>query len=123
MNLLLDSHVLVWYDDPARLSTELRRQIETAGRVFVSAATVWELTMKQHAGKLRLPRSIRQVAAFWGFTLLDLTAAHAELAGSLPLHHRDPFDRMLVAQAKLDALTLVTHDATLAQYDVPLLRV
>lgn len=94
--------------------------------VAVSAASLWEIAVKQALGKLRLPALARD----WlpgelersGFTPLSITARHALSAGALPPHHRDPFDRMLVAQALEESLTLVTSDATLAVYGVTLLR-
>ncbi len=123
MNLLLDSYVLLWYDDPGQLNAGVRREIDRASRICVSAATVWELTLKQTIGKLSPQRNIIELATHYSCELLVISASRGELAGKLPLHHRDPFDRMLVAQAMIEGLTLVTHDATLSQYDVPILRV
>lgn len=120
---MLDSHVLLWYDHANGLSDDTRKQIEDAAKAYVSVVTVWELTLKQTLGKLGPPFNVWQTATRNGFELLAIGASHAELAGSLPLHHRDPFDRMLVAQAMVEGLTLVTHDATLERYEVRLLRV
>ena len=121
MKLLLDSHVLLWYDRSTALKPAVRSIVDSAESVSVSAATVWELTYKESLGKLALPSTVMRVAERYGITLLNITPEHAQVAGSLPLHHRDPFDRMLVAQAMLEGLTLVTHDRTLQQYSIPVL--
>src|SRR3954469_7706249 len=111
MRLLLDTHVVLWWltDDPA-LADSVKDHIDTEPDVFVSAATIWELTIKQAAGKLG-PVDIPERVA--GSELRDLPMAshHAIVAGRLPQIHRDPFDRMLVAQAQCEGLTLVTRDA------------
>ena len=95
----------------------------TADAVFVSAASVWELEMKRKAGRLRAPEDIEWLVDGAGYEQLDITFEHARIAGRLPLHHRDPFDRMLVAQARVEGLTLATADRDLAAYDVPILEV
>ena len=121
--LLLDTHVLLWYmeDDP-RLGPEIRGTMEQAApQVFVSVASVWEMSIKRALGKLRVPANLAQTLTATGVQLLAITLAHALAAGALPPHHRDPFDRMLVAQAQLEGLTLVTHDARLRPYVVPVL--
>jgi PIN domain nuclease of toxin-antitoxin system len=101
----------------------VRGQInEPANEVFVSAATVWELAIKRALNKLRLPGDLPREIITSGFTALAVSMDHALAAGALPAHHNDPFDRMLIAQARLETLTLVTHDARFAAYDVPLLR-
>jgi PIN domain nuclease of toxin-antitoxin system len=125
MNLLLDTHVFLWaVEDSPRLSNEARQAI-TEGRniVFVSAATAWELAIKRAIGKLRTPGGdyLEELRAH-RFTALDITSEHALAVEMLPPHHKDPFDRMLVAQARLEKLTLVTHDPRLRPYDVPLIE-
>jgi PIN domain nuclease of toxin-antitoxin system len=125
---LLDSHVALWaLGDPDRLGPAARAAIVDPGHeVLVSAASLWEISIKQALGKLRLPAAARD----WlpgelersGFDTLSVTAAHALSAGALPPHHRDPFDRMLIAQAIEESLTLVTSDGRLAVYGVSLLR-
>ena len=120
MRLLLDSHVLIWWlaDDP-RLRSEARAAVASAeSLVAVSAATAWELSIKIAAGKLEVPGDLKQQLAQTGFSSLPVTAEHAFLAGSLPPHHTDPFDRMLVAQAQLEGFTLVTRDPRIAAYGV-----
>jgi PIN domain nuclease of toxin-antitoxin system len=121
--LLLDSHALLWWqDDDARLGTRVREAIEQPGLpLFFSVASIWELAIKQALGKLDVPGSLLEVLAEESFTELPISSAHALTAGALPPHHRDPFDRMLVAQAQSEGLTLVTNDARITGYDVPVL--
>ena len=119
MRLLLDSHVALWWlaaaDD---LGPECIALIESADEVRFSAVTPWELGIKRALGKIDFPDDLVAALGAAGFTELPITAAHADLAPRLPTHHRDPFDRMLVAQAQLEALRLVSADAALAPYDV-----
>lgn len=119
MRLLLDSHVVLWWlEDNNSLGSECRTLIERADEAFVSVVTPWELGIKRSLGKLSMPDGLVEVLSSDGFQSLSITAAHAELAPALPAHHRDPFDRMLVAQAQLETLVLVTADDVLAKYDV-----
>jgi PIN domain nuclease of toxin-antitoxin system len=123
LNLLLDTHALLWwlFDDP-RLSQAARTAI--AGQdstVFVSPASVWEISIKQALGRLEAPPDIEGQLAASRFQTLLITVAHAYAAGSLPRHHNDPFDRMLVAQAAAQGLTIVTRDSRIARYGVPVL--
>jgi PIN domain nuclease of toxin-antitoxin system len=122
VRLLLDSHVgLWWLDDHPSLGSQCRDQLRMAQEVFFSAVTPWELGIKRALGRIVIPDGLADALTACGFTPLPITPAHAERAPVLPPHHRDPFDRMLVAQAQLDALTLVTADDTLRSYDVDLL--
>ncbi len=123
MRLLLDSHVFLWWKsaDP-RLSNTLVAIIGSAAEVYVSAATAWELGLKEALAKLRLPESVEDGVASAGFLELPVTFHHTRKATLLPPHHRDPFDRMMVAQALCENLTLVTHDEQILQYEVPILR-
>lgn len=120
MSYLLDSHVLLWWlEDSPRIRAALRNTlIDPQVRVLVSAASVWEIGIKQALGKLQAPESIIDLLQDEGFEELAITGTHAAAAASLPALHRDPFDRMLVAQARLDRLTLITHDETINMYDV-----
>lgn len=123
MRLLLDAHALLWWlgDDPT-LSAGARASIaEPSNEIFVSAATVWEIAIKTALGKLEAPGSVAAALDAAGFDELPVTAADAEAAGALPPHHRDPFDRMLVAQAtRLDAV-IVTRDGVFTAYGVRVL--
>lgn len=123
MRLLLDTHALLWaVSDPDEL-TERARDVLRDGRneVLVSAASVWEIAIKRALGKLTVPDDLGPVLAAVSFSPLPISLEHASLAGSLPPHHRDPFDRMLIAQAQLESLTIVTRDARFARYGVQLL--
>ncbi len=116
MNLLLDTHVLIWWDEGRRLSSAARRAIRDADAVYVSAASAWEIAIKIGLGRLRPTRTVEQAAAESGFLELPVTFRHAELVAQLPAHHRDPFDRLLVAQAEAERLTLVTRDPVFQRY-------
>ncbi|WP_135256814.1 type II toxin-antitoxin system VapC family toxin [Thermus caldilimi] len=117
MNLLLDSHIVLWWlSDDRRLSRRARRLIEGADQVFVSAATTWELAVKASLGKLRMPEGFVEVVEEEGFTHLPITPVHAMAVQSLPWHHRDPFDRILLAQAMVEGVRLMSADQALASY-------
>lgn len=119
MRVLLDSHVALWWlDDHVALGPRCREIIETADEAYFSAVTPWELGIKRALGKLTMPDGFVTTLSSGGFLPLAISVEHAEHAPTLPPHHRDPFDRMLVAQAKLEALTVVTADEALAAYDV-----
>lgn len=120
--LLLDTHIVLWWlaDDPT-LSEEIKETIDEEIDVFVSAATVWELAIKQQLGKITAPVDLPEQIRDSELTNLPIASDHAVEAGRLPLIHRDPFDRMLVAQARLQGLTLVTRDKVLHEYNVALL--
>jgi len=124
MNLLLDTHVLLWWlDDHPALSKKAKAAIaDGKNLVFVSAVIIWEIRIKQALGKLKIPRNFRRVLDDQPFEVLDITVEHAHAVGDLPAHHRDPFDRMLVAQAKVEGLTLVTRDIHLKKYKIPLIE-
>lgn len=118
--LLLDTHAFLWWlaDDP-RLGTGARERIaEPANAVYVSAATGWEIGIKKAVGKLRAPDDLDAMVPGEGFTHLPITFFHGEQAGALPPHHRDPFDRMLVAQAQAEGLVVVTRDPQIRAYGI-----
>jgi PIN domain nuclease of toxin-antitoxin system len=119
VRLLLDTHVLLWALAGKRLSREAKAAIQDPGNaVFVSAATLWELSIKASLGRIAMPDDLAAVLADQDIEVLPITGAHALAVGDLPPLHRDPFDRMLVAQARTEKLVLVTRDADLARYDV-----
>ena len=124
MNLLLDTHVLLWWlNDEPKLSKKSKAAIaEGKNLVFVSAVVVWEIRIKEALGKLEIPRNFRSVLESQPFEMLDMTVEHAHAVKDLPVHHRDPFDRMLIAQAKVEGFTLLTHDARLKKYKVSLME-
>jgi PIN domain nuclease of toxin-antitoxin system len=114
--------VLWWLADDRTLSAELKTAIDEEIDVFVSAATIWEVAIKQQLGKITAPSDLPERIRDSELANLPITSDHAIAAGRLPLIHRDPFDRMLVAQAQSERLTLVTRDRSLRQYEVPLLQ-
>jgi PIN domain nuclease of toxin-antitoxin system len=120
VRLLIDTHVLLWWDRQLRsLSRPLRAAIEDeANDIFVSAASIWEIAIKRAAGKLNFRRSIVDAVSDFGFEILAVTGSHAEQAGGLPRHHNDPFDRLIVAQAYLEGMTLGTQDRLMQPYGV-----
>ena len=124
MNLLLDTHVLLWWlDDHPHLSKRARAVIANSQNlVFVSAAVIWEICIKHALNKLEIPSNFRKVLERQDFEQLDITIDHAYAVENLPPHHRDPFDRMLVAQAKVEGMNLVTHDIRLGKYKIPLIK-
>jgi PIN domain nuclease of toxin-antitoxin system len=113
---------LWWSDDPALVRREARAAVEDArNEILVSAASVWEAAIKVAAGRLRMPIGLDEAAGLAGFVELAIGWGHARTAVSLPPLHRDPFDRMLVAQALEEGLVLVTRDRAVQQYAVPTL--
>jgi PIN domain nuclease of toxin-antitoxin system len=124
VSLLLDTHVVLWWlTDAGELSAELKQRLDHDIAVYLSPATVWEITIKQSLGKLAEPANLPEIVINAGFRHLPITAEHAAVAGRLPLLHRDPFDRMLIAQARCEGFTLATRDPRIHRYDVALLRV
>jgi PIN domain nuclease of toxin-antitoxin system len=121
--VLLDAHALLWWlgDDPELSRSAARVIADPANDVLVSAASIWEIEIKRALGKLVAPDGINDATHAAGFDVLPITGADAEHAGRLPRHHRDPVDRMLVAQAaRIDAV-IVSRDAAFASYGVDVL--
>ncbi len=120
MNLLLDTHALLWWlDANPLLSEKAKLYIADGGNlVFVSAVVIWEIRIKQALGKLEIPSNFRQVLDQQPFEMLAITAEHAHAVGDLPSIHQDPFDRMLIAQAKVEGFAIVTRDSIVQQYKV-----
>jgi PIN domain nuclease of toxin-antitoxin system len=123
LRLLLDTHVLLWWFAGERLVPEAKRLIAAPDSdVFVSAAGLWEAEIKAQMGKLTVGGDLAAQVAHDGFIELKVSFAHGVAAARLPPHHRDPFDRMLVAQAQLEGLTIVTRDPVFDNYAVSVLR-
>jgi PIN domain nuclease of toxin-antitoxin system len=124
VNLLLDTHILLWWlSGSKRLRIAARKTIADSARAYVSAATVWEIAIKIALGKLEFRGEMAEQLAMNNLLSLAVTVPHALAAGALPAHHSDPFDRILIAQAKIESLTLMTHDTRLRDYGVPVLVV
>ena len=117
---LLDTHTLLWWlNDSPQLGPRCRQMIsDDRNQVFVSAATTWEISIKMAIGKLRAPEDMDSVVEDEGFSKLPISLYHGQLAGSLPAHHRDPFDRMLIAQAQAEGLILITADENISLYNL-----
>lgn len=127
MKLLLDAHALLWFigNDP-QLSDTARENIEDpAHEKFVSAVCLWEIALKLSLGKLKLPRPFDEIfpqqLELNGFALLSISCAHLHQLSTLPFHHRDPFDRLLIAQALADDMTIVSCDSEFAKYTAKIL--
>ena len=121
MTLLLDTHLVLWWmaGEASRISKRALAALGSDGvEPVVSAVTVWEAAIKRGLGKLEAPAGMLRQLEGAGVELLPITARHADLVSSLPLHHRDPFDRLLVAQATIEELPLVSDDQTLRRYDI-----
>ena len=126
--MLLDTHIFLWwlFDDP-RLSIKIRQLVQSIDNtVYISSASVWEIATKFRLGKLPEAASIARNVPLWieraGFQPLYITPEHAQLAGSWDIAHRDPFDRMLAAQAKLERVPLVSDDMVLVDFPIDIIR-
>ncbi|MGD0103094.1 MAG: type II toxin-antitoxin system VapC family toxin [Rhodopila sp.] len=122
MNLLLDTHVFIWVvAEPNRLDRLIRAAVASPeNQVVVSAVTPWEIAIKRALGRLEFPLDLfDDTVTRMGCDILPILPAHGILAGSLPRHHDDPFDRMLIAQALTEELVLVTRDEAILRYNVP----
>lgn len=119
MRLLLDTHVFLWWLNTTPLSKKASQIIsDGTNLVFVSAATAWEISIKKALGKLDAPDDLEDALLVNSFLSLPITVPHALLAGQLPFHHDDPFDRLLIAQSKIERLTLITRDQKQMLYDI-----
>lgn len=120
MRLILDTHVLLWWlNNNKTLSEQASQAIrESNNLVFVSAATAWEISIKKALGKLEAPDDLEEALLTSRFQSLPITISHALLAGQLPPHHDDPFDRLLVAQSRIERLTLITRDQKQLLYGI-----
>lgn len=128
MNLLVDTHLVLWAaGEPARLSAEARTLLEDASaRLWVSAASLWEISIKAALGRVDFrvgPRRLRRGLLDNGWQELAILSEHAVASGELPPIHKDPFDRILIAQARVEGFILLTSDDTVAQYGKPVRKV
>ncbi len=123
MRVLLDTHVLLWWlaDDPSLPPTARAAIADAQTTVLVSAASVWEILIKQAAGRLHAPDDLLEALEQSDFETLPISADHALAAGRLAPHHADPFDRMLIAQAGAERLTIIAVDRRFDEYNVELL--
>ena len=121
--ILLDTHALIWWlDGDNKLGLNAIEQISNPENdIYVSAATVWEMSIKQQMGKLVAPEDIESKVEQAGFSPLPITLFHGQQAGKLPLHHKDPFDRMLIAQAQAEGLQILTKDEHFTVYGIRLI--
>ena len=127
MKLLLDTHVALWVvSEPDALTVGAREAITGAEEIHLSVVSPWELVIKSALGKIDLRRPVefivKELEREFGAESLGVSLAHVLEVGRLPPHHGDPFDRLLIAQARVEGLTVVTRDHVFAQYDVPLVR-
>ncbi|MFD4125180.1 type II toxin-antitoxin system VapC family toxin [Streptomyces globisporus] len=124
MRLLLDTHVILWWlADSDELSDRVKDLLDTEPSVHISAVSAWEIAIKQSLGKLDGPEDLAERVRDSQFTALPITAGHGVRAGRLPALHRDPFDRILVAQAQTERMSVVTRDKWIPQYDVSVMAV
>jgi len=120
--VLLDTGALIWWDanDP-RLGGNARAEIQNADEVYVSAASAWEIVIKTALGKLHTTRLPSQAVADGGFREIPIAFEHTEAVAELPVHHSDPFDRLILGVARVEGLTIVTSDEVFGRYDLPLI--
>jgi len=123
MNLILDTHIVLWWlSDSPKLLKKIRTVIADENNfIFVSVATAWEIAIKKAIGKLDVPGDFNKALQVNGFQPIAITLEHAEFAGGLPRHHDDPFDRMIIAQSKIENMTIISHDKSFHSYKVDLL--
>jgi PIN domain nuclease of toxin-antitoxin system len=120
--LLLDTHAFLWFlSDDSRLPSEVCKIIQSDEDVYISIASFWEIAIKSSLGKLQIPKSVSQIMEDCvqnSFKILEIHGKHLERLKDLPWYHRDPFDRLLICQAKEEGLTLVTADGNIQRYDI-----
>lgn len=123
MKVLADTHAFLWWlsEDPKLVPAAREAMADPKSTVYVSAATIWEIAIKVRIGKLEIEGDPVEEIGANGFLELPMTARHAWVAGVLPRHHDDPFDRMLIAQAQGESLVLISRDPVFRQYGIPLL--
>lgn len=124
MRVLLDTHVLLWtFSEPERIGPEAASAFrDRVTETWVSAASLWEISTKMSAGRLDVPDDFLDRVLRAGHEILPISSGHAWLAGKLPPHHKDPFDRIIVAQGIIEGVPLITHDRQLQAYDARIIR-
>ena len=124
MNLLLDTHTVIWFlENNPTLSKEALEAIQDENNIiFVSAVTAWEITVKKAIGKLKAPDNLQEELESHYFEPLSITMKHCLEVGNLPPYHQDPFDRLLIAQSKVESLTLVTRDSKIHEYNIKCIK-
>jgi PIN domain nuclease of toxin-antitoxin system len=120
MQYLLDTHVILWwFTTPEKISTKARKLIkDKSNNIFLSSASFWEMAIKKSLGRLTLPHNLIEAVATESFKILPIMPEESLGVADLPLIHSDPFDRLLIIQAKLNDLVIITHDAKIAEYPV-----
>ena len=123
MKYLLDTQIFLWWlNDDRKLKKSLHQVIEDSNNsVYVSVVNAWEMSIKKKIGKLRLKAALRTCFEKYNFEILNINLSHILILDNLPLHHRDPFDRLLIAQANAEKLTLLTADNKMKKYNVKIL--
>lgn len=123
MNILLDTHIVIWwYEDPEKISDDARKLIEDRANIlFLSPVVLWEISIKQSLNKLKVPDSLIK-KAIHDLIEIPIMIRHTQVLSKLPLIHSDPFDRILISQAKADDLHLMTRDKQIAKYDLKLIK-
>lgn len=118
--LLLDTHIFIWWltEDPSLGDAVKQCIMDISNQVYVSAATTWEISIKQGLGKITAPEDMDKIVDMERFLKLPISLYHGQIAGRLPMIHKDPFDRMLIAQARAEGLILVTRDIHIKKYPV-----
>ena len=124
MNYLLDTHVILWWlTDPKNISSKAQKIIANKEeRIYLSSASCWEMAIKKSIGRLKFPTNILEILTSGGFEVIPITATESLSVADLPYIHQDPFDRLLIVQAKLNDMILITRDETIMQYPVVTLR-
>lgn len=124
MKYLLDTHVFIWaMEDSKRLKKDIKNEISNSqNKIFVSVVTVWEISIKRSLKKLKTPFDIEASIKKAGLQIIPIQLTHALAVEKLPLHHKDPFDRILIAQSLVEGLTLITADEKIWKYNLPLLK-
>lgn len=124
MTYLLDTHVILWWlTDPKNISPKARKAIsDKEEKVIISSASCWEMAIKKGIGRLKFPTNILEILTAEGFEVIPITANESLSVAELPLIHQDPFDRLLIVQAKLNDMVLITRDNTIMQYPVITLK-